>query len=452
MLETGKASAAAGAARLYGPAIAAWLIMGSALAGLLIAPSPAHAIPAFARQLGVQCTQCHTAYPQLNAFGREFKLTGYTLSEGLVPWYKNFSLMTEPSFTHTRVGLSDPPGDFGANDNVAFTQTSLFFGGKIAGKLGAFVQATYDGVGGAFSWDNADLRYADTTSVAGKPLVFGVDLNNNPTVQDLWNTTPAWSFPFSSSGLAPTPAASPLIQGLGGQVAGLGGYGLWDDLLYLELDGYQTLGDRTLRAVGVSSDDVSAKIDGTAPYWRVALQHQWGPHYLSGGTFGIAAKTFPGGERSASNDRFTDVGLDLQYQYDAARSDVSVRLSSIHEQQSLDASQALGAATNRSNDLNAFNGNISYLFDKTWGLTAGYSSLHGDADLDYYGTANGSPNSSWVTLQLDWLPYNKHGGPTLWPWFNPKLSLQYVAYDRFDGTTNGASDNNTLYLQAWLVF
>jgi len=70
----------------------------------------------------------------------------------------------------------------------------------------------------------------------------------------------------------------------------------------------------------------------------------------------------------------------------------------------------------------------------------------------YYGTDNGSPNSSWVTIQLDWLPYNKRGGPSLWPWFNPKISAQYVAYSRFDGTTTAASDNNTFYLQAWLVF
>ena len=144
--------------------------------------------------------------------------------------------------------------------------------------------------------------------------------------------------------------------------------------------------------------------------------------------------------------------MDLQYQYAGARDDVAVRLSWIHEQQELGASQQLGAATNRSNDLSTFNGNISYLYDKTWGLTAGYSNLRGDADPAYYGTDTGSPNSAWVTLQLDWLPHNKHGGPSLWPWFNPKLSLQYVAYSRFDGTTSGASGNDTLYLQAWLVF
>ena len=36
-----------------------------------------HAIPAFARQEGVKCTSCHTAWPQLNAKGRAFKENGY---------------------------------------------------------------------------------------------------------------------------------------------------------------------------------------------------------------------------------------------------------------------------------------------------------------------------------------------------------------------------------------
>ena len=450
--ESPHAAGFADSGRPRGSAIAAGWVMVSTLIVLLLFSTSAQALPAFARQMGVQCTTCHTAYPQLNAFGREFKLTGYTESAGDVPWYKKLALMTQPSLTHTSADLSDPPKDFGPNDNVAFTQTSLFFGGRIAGKLGAFVQTTYDGVGNVFSWDNTDLRFADSTVIAGKSLVYGVDLNNNPTVQDLWNTTPAWSFPFSSSGLASTPAAGTLIQSLGGQVGGLGVYALWNDLVYLELDGYRAISGSTLWALGVSPEDVAAKIDGTAPYWRLALQHEWGRSYLSGGTFGMAANTFPSGDQSAGSDRFTDVGYDLQYQYTGERDNLDLRLSWIQEQQDLGASQRLGAATNASNDLSTFNGSVSYLYDKTWGLTAGYSNLRGDADAAYYGTDNGSPDSSWATLQLDWLPFNKKGGPSQWTWFNPKITAQYVAYNRFDGTTHGASDNDTFYLQAWLVF
>lgn len=41
----------------------------------------AHAVPAFARQTGFACSQCHSQhFPTLNAFGRQFKLDGYTLT------------------------------------------------------------------------------------------------------------------------------------------------------------------------------------------------------------------------------------------------------------------------------------------------------------------------------------------------------------------------------------
>ena len=40
---------------------------------------PASAVPSFARQTGMACAACHTVYPELTPFGREFKLNGYVL-------------------------------------------------------------------------------------------------------------------------------------------------------------------------------------------------------------------------------------------------------------------------------------------------------------------------------------------------------------------------------------
>ncbi|MDA0680567.1 MAG: hypothetical protein O2880_09555, partial [Proteobacteria bacterium] len=37
----------------------------------------ANAVPSFARKHELNCSGCHTAYPQLNATGREFKENGY---------------------------------------------------------------------------------------------------------------------------------------------------------------------------------------------------------------------------------------------------------------------------------------------------------------------------------------------------------------------------------------
>src|SRR5512140_1963162 len=38
------------------------------------------AVPSYARQTGLSCTACHNAFPELNSFGRTFKLSGYTLT------------------------------------------------------------------------------------------------------------------------------------------------------------------------------------------------------------------------------------------------------------------------------------------------------------------------------------------------------------------------------------
>jgi len=40
--------------------------------GLLIFPKNSEAVPSYAKNMGVDCRVCHTAYPQLNRFGRDF--------------------------------------------------------------------------------------------------------------------------------------------------------------------------------------------------------------------------------------------------------------------------------------------------------------------------------------------------------------------------------------------
>src|SRR5579863_10211074 len=69
--------------------------------GAALVATPAQAVPSFARQTGQPCAACHTAFPELTAFGRRFKLNGYTLEGGdakLPP----VALMIMPGFTHTQ--------------------------------------------------------------------------------------------------------------------------------------------------------------------------------------------------------------------------------------------------------------------------------------------------------------------------------------------------------------
>src|SRR5271169_5622152 len=50
-----------------------------ALGCAVLAPQPAHAIPAFARKFGVKCYTCHMIPPVLNKTGYMFKRLGYRM-------------------------------------------------------------------------------------------------------------------------------------------------------------------------------------------------------------------------------------------------------------------------------------------------------------------------------------------------------------------------------------
>ena len=54
----------------------------AALAALVLAalwPTPSGAVPVFARKYGLNCTNCHSAFPRLNDWGQRFRANGYQL-------------------------------------------------------------------------------------------------------------------------------------------------------------------------------------------------------------------------------------------------------------------------------------------------------------------------------------------------------------------------------------
>jgi hypothetical protein len=419
--------------------------------GLLLSV-PSHAIPPYASQTGAECNACHTVYPQLKPFGRQFKLGGYTAGDSNLAIYKKLGAWMKASFTHTSKHQADvaAPG-FGRNNNFALDEASLFFGGRIYDKLGAFVQGTYDGIEKVWSWDNVDVRFADRGSLGGKDLVFGLSVNNNPSVSDPWNTTPAWSFPFDSSGLAPSPAAAPLIRDALGQIVlGATAYADWDSSIYAEAGLYHTLSRPAINALAVSAEG-APKSDGVIPYWRFAWHRDSGQHNYMIGTFGLHAALYPNADRSAGADHYTDLGVDAQYQWLGDRDSVTVRAALIHEIQRLSGTFALGGADSASGSLNTIDASVAYLYDSTLQFTLGVSHLWGSADAALYGTASGSPDSTNLTAQIDWLPLNKNPWPA-YPRFNPRLSLQFVHNFRLDGASRNAADSDALWLLLTTTF
>ncbi len=147
------------------------------------------------------------------------------------------SVMVDVSFTSTKSPIA-------ATQNGSFElpqDISLFLAGAWTSHVGSFMQTTYSAQKDHFTSDNTDIRYANTTKLSGKEFLYGFDLNNNPTVEDLWNSTPAWGYPWVASDWAPTPAAAPIIQGhLAQDVAGVGAFGMWNNHLYMDVAGYRS--------------------------------------------------------------------------------------------------------------------------------------------------------------------------------------------------------------------
>lgn len=416
-------------------------------------------IPSFSRQTGLACSACHYGFPELTPFGRLFKLNGYTLtglktitggdtsrpSLKLAP-IPPASAMAIISLTHVR---TDVPGQ--QNGAASFPdQASVFLGGQVTPRVGAFVQFTYDAQSASVGLDNTEFRFANRTQLASRELLYGVTLHNNPTMQDVWNTAPAWSFPFTSSSIAPAPTAATLIDGaLGQQVLGLGAYGLWNELVYAEFTTY-----RSAPQGGIADAQATDVVHGVVPYWRVALQHAFGPTYVMVGTYGMVARLFPTGIDGLT-DRYTDVGIDGQLEHQVGKGAIIVRSAYIHEKQSLAAlvAQDEPGAANASNTLHTARVSASYVPSTRLTLTAGWFDTGGTRDTllyapgDVSGSATGRPTSDGAIGEVD---FNA--------WQNTRLGVQYVAYGKFNGAstaydgTRSASANNTLYVFAWIAF
>jgi len=437
------------------------------IAWLLILSKPeAQAVPSYSRQTGLPCATCHYAPPELTPFGRKFKWEGYTFTtkpeitdekKGHNSALHLLEVLPLSAIFDTSYTATKSPQPLTQNGNFQFPQdVSLFLAGAWGSHLGSFLQVTYTVQGNHFTWDNTDVRYANKEhELFGKPLTWGITLNNNPTVEDPWNSTPAWGFPFTASNVSPTPLAKPIINGVLAQdVAGVGGYGMWNEHLYVvgTIYGSDHLGGPQPNP----GAGFNFNIRGVAPYWRVAWQTVTENSSLEFGTYGIHAKTSPNAITGPRNS-YTDWALDFQYDRTIPQFNgdvLSFRGTYIRENSTLDAAFASGGATLLGHHLNTVQGNVEYHYGTRYSGTVGLFSVTGTPDpllfapAAVFGSANGDPRSNGYILNFSW-----------WPEQNIDLAVQYTGYKRFngagtnyDGAGRNASGNNAVFVLARFVF
>jgi hypothetical protein len=429
------------------------VLAGSALA-IAVGALPAQAVPSFARQTGLPCEQCHTAFPELTPFGRQFKAEGYTLTttttvtapEGALALNATppLSYMLQVGYTRTSKAPDDAvvPDAKAQNGTILLPQElSLFYAGRISPKIGAFTQITYSVVDDHFSMDNTDIRAASRTSMGDNTLVYGLTINNNPTVQDLWNTTPAWGFPFANSDLSPGPSAAVMLDGgLEQAVAGVGGYVAYygaGGLVYGEYTLYQSM--QVGSPVPLDSQAGGPVIKGMAPYLRLAYEYDFGSSSWEVGLLNMTAKMTPAGfpVDSTPEDKLSDTGVDSQLQLVSGDNIYGVKALYIKEKQtwsqnSIDA----GLAGNSTDNLTSTKVSGTFTHNHLWGANLQLFSITGDED-----PVLGKPDSAGDILELNYTP-----------WLNTRFSVQYTMFNKLDGASEGASDANSLYLLAWFMF
>jgi len=449
--------------------MARWWLMAliASLAGL--SATQAWALPAFARQTGQSCVACHAGgqFPELTPYGRMFKLTGYTYGEhanpvsamGIVDWTGN---------NNNSDGMGGQLTDLDRRFLLDFG--SVFLAGKITDNIGGFGQWTYtvhdrqDNEGnwlGHFGSDNFDLRYANQDSANDKGLIWGLTLHNNPTVQDVFNSSPAWGYPYIAPSGKASVAAPPATMieggaaagGLASSVAGTGVYALVDKSVYLEFTNYQTAkGPWSFLSIGNSTGDPNyplTYVQSWNPYVRVAYTHEWGPQNITVGAFGMQANILPLDGNNypiygQGATHYSDTGVDAQYQYLLSPHTVTGQFRWVHEAVNDDTQNFFSAPAT----LNSLKLKGTYVYQEKYGVSLAYTNVTGSADpTAYSASANNSPNTTYWTPEVFWLPLR-----------NLRVGLQFNLFTRYlgaktnyDGNGRNASDNNNAFLYLWLA-
>ena len=130
---------------------------------LMSLASSVYAMPSFSRQMGVSCNACHSqnAYPSLNAFGRQFKASGYTMlgKQGMIENSKKENFLSLPETLNASfvVKIRGKDGDGSARKLEFPDEAAVVIGGRISEHVGSFIEVGYDSADDKFGLANFKL-------------------------------------------------------------------------------------------------------------------------------------------------------------------------------------------------------------------------------------------------------------------------------------------------------
>jgi hypothetical protein len=253
--------------------IYAWL---GVTALLLLISTSAQATPAYARQTGSACADCHAgAYgPALTPYGMRFKLNGYTDTDG-----NGTKIPAAVQLTGTR---SVPARGESTNE---LTEADLYLAGRITDNIGGYVKIESDNQGdNKFNTklSDVDLRFvAKDVNLGSKQATFGVSVNNNPGFSDVISDLPA-ATQLGPPGVTGTLLNPSSPDALADRVIGATMYGLYDSDWYGELGTYNSLPLSEQDHLGYPLSGDPGKLSDTA-YARFAYMKDLKEAVLLGG-------------------------------------------------------------------------------------------------------------------------------------------------------------------------
>ncbi|SAL79737.1 cytochrome C [Caballeronia telluris] len=376
-----------------------------------------------------------------------FKLNGYTLGERTIP----IAVMATGDLTVTRRNHDATGNVVSPKDGLpVFDSASIFLAGKITDKIGGFAQFTYsnyDHQGSDGQWvghwasDNTDFRYVDRIIGDTSDLILGTTVHNNPTVQDVWNTAPAWSYPYlsSSTSAVGAPQFLPIMEGaLAQQVVGVGGYLYWNRTIYAELTAYQTAdGIWSFLSKGSKAGDLAhpqTYVRGYNPYLRLAVTREWGPHNIMVGAFGLNVNVYPNDPNefpifTQGVTRYRDIGVDAQYQYLLEPNTFTAQARYIRE--NISDPNNLVYGDSQSANLKSLRLKASYIYQAKYGVSLSFFNVTGSTDtVAYAGSANASPATQGWTPEIFWIPVQ-----------NIRVGLQYTHFTKYLGARSNYDGN-----------